>query len=345
MSPIEPLSPTSMDLSPVSPTRARVLASIPNTPVIGPSLYLPRLVTSFQEANQSMNNSRRASLLFQLSTPSPLSLDKTPTTARLAQSPVQDNRRSIDTADEADTMQVSPTSAKTLTLEQPPIDEFNSSNGLISQRRMPSLLRQNANEGFERLQLCTFSSNTDDTTLLTPRPRSRSPITKHIRQRKANQRQRAAHSALRTTTPILIIGSPISPSTQAHRREIQARITHLSRPLVPLVSVTTGLPHPAFPTSLLQYQLLTHEQLDELVRWYHQTDDAGRERWMYPCPIGAGKVWTGMGEETNAVVDLQTKRRRWGRFIGLRGCESPVHVEGENVDDLEARMKGSGGKE
>lgn len=31
------------------------------------------------------------------------------------------------------------------------------------------------------------------------------------------------------------------------------------------------------------------------------------------------------------AVDLVTKRRRFGRFIGLRGCESPVDV-GEKED-------------
>ena len=27
-------------------------------------------------------------------------------------------------------------------------------------------------------------------------------------------------------------------------------------------------------------------------------------------------------------VSLTTKRRRWGRFIGLRGCESPITITG-----------------
>lgn len=27
-------------------------------------------------------------------------------------------------------------------------------------------------------------------------------------------------------------------------------------------------------------------------------------------------------------VPIETKRRRWGRFIGLRGCESPVEGPG-----------------
>ena len=42
-------------------------------------------------------------------------------------------------------------------------------------------------------------------------------------------------------------------------------------------------------------------------------------------------------EEDDAEVDLETKRRRWGRFVGLRGCETPT--EGlEERRELEERM-------
>jgi len=36
-------------------------------------------------------------------------------------------------------------------------------------------------------------------------------------------------------------------------------------------------------------------------------------------------------------VDLVTKRRRWGRFIGLRGCDSPN--ESEEQEGLLERME------
>lgn len=35
------------------------------------------------------------------------------------------------------------------------------------------------------------------------------------------------------------------------------------------------------------------------------------------------------------MVDLEVKRRRWGRFLGLRGCESPVLREGAGVGEEE----------
>jgi hypothetical protein len=66
----------------------------------------------------------------------------------------------------------------------------------------------------------------------------------------------------------------------------------------------------------------------------------------YPVSIPA---WIGThGEES---VDLQTKRRRFGRFIGLRGCESPTVSEHrgsegsgsdsteEDTEELLARME------
>jgi hypothetical protein len=91
--------------------------------------------------------------------------------------------------------------------------------------------------------------------------------------------------------------------------------SHLSHPLVPLVSITTGLPHPYFPTTLLQYHLLTASQLDTLAAHYHQTSPPIPQTYGYPIHV---RTWVG------DAVPLETKRRRWGRFIGLRGCESPV---------------------
>lgn len=110
--------------------------------------------------------------------------------------------------------------------------------------------------------------------------------------------------------------------------------------------------------TLLQYHLLTHEQLDSLARWYHQVEPAVDETFMYPAWIPA---WTslypnvgGGGVAANVIlensgrnasveteVDLETKRRRWGRFIGLRGCESPTATgpEGERPDELAVRME------
>lgn len=54
--------------------------------------------------------------------------------------------------------------------------------------------------------------------------------------------------------------------------------------------------------------------------------------------VGGYHSGDGMG-----VVDLETKRRRFGRFMGMRGCESPVGEDGngrqENGNEMVARME------
>jgi len=140
------------------------------------------------------------------------------------------------------------------------------------------------------------------------RVRSRSPIHNHHRS-----------SPLRPEDHVTVLPSN---STYANA------IAHLRTPLVPLVSASTDLPHPCFPQSLLQYHLLTHEQLDSLARWYHQVEPAVEETGWYPTRI---QPWTSLDNQSQTrsqeQVGLETKRRRWGRFIGLGGCESPTASE------------------
>lgn len=130
-------------------------------------------------------------------------------------------------------------------------------------------------------------------------------------------------------------------------------VAHLATELVPLISVTTGQPHESFPRSILQYHLLTHAQLDELARYYHQVYPPVRETEKYPIQIPAwvrrseGVIKTECCGEVGKKVSLETKRRRWGRFLGLQGCESPVEKvkngerkasnreEGEETSDTE----------
>ncbi|KIW54108.1 hypothetical protein PV05_06492 [Exophiala xenobiotica] len=155
---------------------------------------------------------------------------------------------------------------------------------------------------------------------------------------------------------VVVSDKSLSPTSLRTRVQYMHSVEHLRAPLVPLISVTNGLPHPSFPTSLLQYHLLTHNQLDSMARWYHQVEPPVDETFMYPAWIPA---WTSMhpsGAPRNAVldeeapghhsahdgdVDLETKRRRFGRFIGLRGCESPASTgpEGESPDELARRME------
>lgn len=108
-------------------------------------------------------------------------------------------------------------------------------------------------------------------------------------------------------------------TTLLYRRHV----AHLSSALYPLLSVATGAPHPAFPGTLLHYHLLSEAQLDELAHFYHQRTPSVFS-FSYPAPI--------IGRWSDA--DINDKRRRFGRFMGLRGCDSPL-LRGETSEEQE----------
>ncbi|KAL4977776.1 hypothetical protein BDW66DRAFT_149799 [Aspergillus desertorum] len=112
--------------------------------------------------------------------------------------------------------------------------------------------------------------------------------------------------------------------------DFKDKITHLARKLHPLVSYSTGRTHPYFPNSVLALNLLTSAQLDALALHFHQVYPPRRESFRYPLPV---KPWlTTNGFVRDLGVDTEVKRRRFGRFIGLRGCESPVKTRTEGGD-------------
>lgn len=376
MSPVDPISPTSsMSVSPTTPTSLQQHFEMPATPSILPASHLPKLMTNFQYGAFNVEDNKRISLQFHLLTPSPLKLDLTPLTAIQQTSLVPLHRRteSISTASSAahqDSISpiVTVVSAASGGRQENSLPQTSPSG----HRRVPSLQRQNAMEGLHTM-IPVSDSSTDHRTVELPLrvnstsssstlghsvsaqahaetelpihypaiadtrgARSRSPINRN--RRKSSDQQRQRYSISRSAKFQIVVQSQEQKRRQQHLR---SNIEHLSSTLVPLISVHSGLSHPDFPRSLLQYHLLTHSQLDSLARHYHQTLDAGPERWLYPCPIGWGKAWCGsnppisiasLQEDTNhrkRLVDLNTKRRRLGRFIGLKGCESP---SAEDID-------------
>lgn len=90
---------------------------------------------------------------------------------------------------------------------------------------------------------------------------------------------------------------------------LQEKMRQMRLPLVPLVQMSTGAVHPEFPATLLNFWLLTEAQLDDLARFYHQKTPSP---WSasYPCPI----TW-------KSGLTLEEKRRKIGKFIGLRYVE------------------------
>ncbi|KAI7787015.1 hypothetical protein LA080_001107 [Diaporthe eres] len=116
-------------------------------------------------------------------------------------------------------------------------------------------------------------------------------------------------------------------SRRADRNEaLEAKLRQMSLPLAPLVQLTSGQVHPSFPPTLLNFWLLTDAQLDEIAHFYHQRTPCQWTRH-YPCPI----TWEeGLG--------IEEKRRKIGKFIGLRGCETPLHIKTEDEIMEEARQ-------
>jgi hypothetical protein len=143
-----------------------------------------------------------------------------------------------------------------------------------------------------------------------------------------------------------------------HHPLLTRRLTHLATKLHPLLSITTGLPHPSFPRTLLHYHLLTTAELDDLAHYYHQRTPSDFslgypapvvQRW-HVCAVGKDEGDEGergmikrILEEGGMVGDREeatVEKRRFGRFVGLRGCESPEMREGEARREMERWMEG-----
>ena len=123
---------------------------------------------------------------------------------------------------------------------------------------------------------------------------------------------------------------PSLPSITARRAArspaFEQKLRQMALPLAPLVQMTTGEVHPAFPGTLLNFWLLTDAQLEELAHFYHQRTPC-LWTFRYPCPI---TFW-------DEDLPLEEKRRRIGKFIGLRGCEPSIRIKTEEQIAEDAR--------
>ncbi|KAK7908013.1 hypothetical protein PG985_015316 [Apiospora marii] len=124
---------------------------------------------------------------------------------------------------------------------------------------------------------------------------------------------------------------PGPPPTLTSRRAAEntafrEKVRQMALPLAPLVQLTTGDVHPRFPATLLNFWLLTDHELESLATFYHQRTPCVWTRH-YPCPV----AWS-------PSMPLEEKRRKIGKFIGLRGCETPVSSKSEEQLMEEARQ-------
>lgn len=125
------------------------------------------------------------------------------------------------------------------------------------------------------------------------------------------------------------------PSTSLKRKRLTANlqpiITRLRFELAPICALPDGAAHPEYPKTLLHYHCLTELQLDSMARWYHQwTDRPCVWTHAYPaCMEWDADFLEWLGESRGSNYRVRSKKRKFGRFIGLLGCETPV----EEVDD------------
>jgi hypothetical protein len=150
------------------------------------------------------------------------------------------------------------------------------------------------------------------------------------KDRRSTMREKpvTARPATRTPTDAVLRRTSLRHRRIARKPELRRKLRNMAIELSPLVQVTTGLVHPAFPRKMLQFWLLTDEQLEDMARFYHQRSPPGSGglRTQYPCPI----TWS-------SDLPLEEKRRKIGKFIGLRGCETPVWLLTEEEIAAEAR--------
>ena len=110
------------------------------------------------------------------------------------------------------------------------------------------------------------------------------------------------------------------------RELLQPYLDHLATPLLPLISCIHGQSHPDFPRNLLQYHLLTHAQLNNLAWHFSQISPPRPESTWYPIRV---PPWVSL--DSKQEINLETKRRRFGHFIGLQDCESSVHATPQGI--------------
>lgn len=122
--------------------------------------------------------------------------------------------------------------------------------------------------------------------------------------------------------PLPIRPSPTTRPRQEHTPEFKEKLRQMGLRLSPLVQITTGQPHPEFPQTLLAFWLLTEAQLDSLAEFYHQRHRSSYSAH-YPCPVS----W-------HEDLTIEEKRRKIGKFIGLRGCDTPVVERRQDQQDL-----------
>ncbi|KAI6372270.1 hypothetical protein MCOR25_003787 [Pyricularia grisea] len=171
-----------------------------------------------------------------------------------------------------------------------------------------------------------------------------SPLEQVVDQQ--HQQQQSQQSSTPSPPSCIPSPSPLSPAAPpcpattalgqrraARNPALAQKLEQMALPLAPLVQLTTGQIHPAFPATLLSFWLLTDDELESLASFYHQRTPSHLSRF-YPCPVS----WS-------SDLPLEEKRRKLGKFIGLRGCDSPTIILPRSAEELMDEARRNAGAE
>ena len=128
---------------------------------------------------------------------------------------------------------------------------------------------------------------------------------------------------------------------------LASKIATLRLKIAPIICMVSGEPHPAYPNTMLEFWLLTEAQLDMMAHYYSQSTPS-KYTYMYPRTMGWDKGFLSGSREDQATADgryqlstagrIAIKRRKFARFIGMRGCETPAWETQAHIRVLEYRV-------
>lgn len=95
---------------------------------------------------------------------------------------------------------------------------------------------------------------------------------------------------------------------------------YLAQPLQQIVHCMSGEKAQDSPNNLLQFNLISAAQLDRLALFFDQIWPPAPQTYLYPRLL---EPWIGLPNEDE--IDLQTRRDRFGQFIGLPGHRGSSH--------------------
>jgi hypothetical protein len=122
--------------------------------------------------------------------------------------------------------------------------------------------------------------------------------------------------------------------------------------LAPIYPLPQGNPHPSFPTTILQFWLLTEDEIDTMASYYHQTSPSNEWHNQYPVTMRWDQQFLAKPdslrmskEEIDGLLSdeerLGVKRRMLGQFIGLKGCDTPIGEVMRKIKFFQDRLERS----